>query len=116
MGVQLNAQKFFPLPPMTQSQVEVDKVFRGAKMFSINVSDIQKSLQRRGNQQKLHLDFDGLVWDLDLFEFDMMSSDYKLLIGKDGGVDVRKKDPNLKFYRGYNRSSDNGVAFIAVSF
>ena len=115
LGVQLDAQKFFPLPPMTQSQVEVDKVFRGAKMFSINVSDIQKSLQRRGNQQKLHLDFDGLVWDLDLFEFDMMSSDYKLLIGRDGGVDVRKKDPNLKFYRGYNRSSDNGVAFIAVS-
>jgi len=93
----------------------LNTVFSNYELVSLDVNSVQNALKSRSVHQNLDLQLGSKRLDLDLFEYDLLKSDYFLQLGTDQGVVKIPKNGRIKTYRITTNASQGHMGSLTIS-
>lgn len=104
-----------PVLSYHDSDVLLKSIFKNYEIISLDIDQIKSSLNQRTVHQKLDIQLGSKHWNLDLFEYDLIKTDYQLRIGTDEGIIIKPKSGNIKTYRISNQNSAGEMGSLTIS-
>ncbi len=104
------------LSELKQSQKSpLNQVFYDYKLVKIDFDQLKAGMTSRGNQHFLTLKHPDFVWNLELFEHEVYTSDYLLRVGTDRGIQEFRRRPDIHSLIGYLKTPRGGDVRMTIA-
>jgi len=104
------------LSELKQSQKSpLNQVFYDYKLVKIDFDQLKSGMASRGNQHFLTLKHPDFVWNLELFEHEVYTSDYLLRVGTDRGIQEFRRRPDIHSLIGYLKTPRGGDVRMTIA-
>lgn len=104
------------LSELKQSQKSpLNQVFYDYKLVKIDFDQLKAGMTSRGNQHFLTLKHPDFVWNLELFEHEVYTSDYLLRVGTDRGIQEFRRRPDIHSLIGYLKAPRGGDVRMTIA-
>lgn len=113
--ISLQAQNISLVELQQSSKSPLNQVFYDYKLVKIDFDQLKASMASRGNQHFITLKHPDFVWNLELFDHEVYTSDYLLRVGTDHGVQEFRRHPDIHSLIGYLKSSRGGEVRMTIA-